>query len=348
MSLAVFCVRCLGATTMTEITLTNIEESTLTLRNKEILLRVGYTAHENLIFYPENPRIYTIVGAASDEPTQDEIFSKLRELDHVKQLVQSIKNNGGLHEPIIVRGNIVLEGNSRLAAYRLLSEKDPIKWGLIKCKVLPCDTHDDLVFALLGEYHIIGKKDWAPFEQAGYLYRRHKLHGIPPNEIAREFNLTTNAVNKLVRTYDFMKKANDSDVNRWSYYEEFLKIKNIKQLRNEYPQLDEVFVEKVQSGEIPKAADVRDKLKVILTAKQKTISRFLSGEKNFHQSYEAAEEQGHTDTCFKKLHSFRSWVVETDTEDELGRLPKDLRDKCLFEVKLIQKRSEKLMAKYGR
>ena len=79
---------------------------------------------------------------------------------------------GGLLEPIIVRRNVVLEGNSRLAAYRMLAEKDPIKWADIRCNVLPDDTSDDVVFSLLGTLHIIGKTPWSPFEQAGYLYRR--------------------------------------------------------------------------------------------------------------------------------------------------------------------------------
>lgn len=330
---------------MTEIVLTNVEQGTLTLRGEEIAVKVGYASHNDLIFFPENPRIYTIVGMASEEPSQIEIFDALKKMEHVNQLFHSIKNNGGLHEPIIVRGNLVLEGNSRLAAYRLLSEKDPVKWGRIKCKVLPHDISDDLVFALLGEYHIIGKKDWAPYEQAGYLYRRHKIIGIPTHEIARELSMTTNAVNKLIHTYEFMKTASDTDLTRWSYYEEYLKIKNIKQLREEYEQLDCVFIGKVKSGEIPKAADVRDKLKVILSAKQKTISKFLSGEKDFKQSYDAAVEQGHSDGCYKTLHKFRTWIVEHETEEDLMALSKEIRDKCMFEINRIHKRAEKLIEK---
>lgn len=330
---------------MTEVLMTSVEHGTLTLRGKEIAVKVGLASHNDLIFFPENPRIYTIVGVAAEEPTQNEIFDALKEMEHVKQLVQSIKNNGGLHEPIIVRGNLVLEGNSRLAAYRILSEKDPVKWGRIKCKLLPYDINDDLVFALLGEYHIIGKKDWAPYEQAGYLYRRHKVIGIPAQNIAKELSMTTNTVNKLINTYEFMKAANDTDLNRWSYYEEYLKIKNVKQLREEYEQLDCVFTSKVKNGDIPKAADVRDKLKVILASKQKTIQKFLSGERDFKQSYDAAVEQGHSDSCYKTLHKFRSWIVEHETEEDLMALSKEIRDKCVFEINRIHKRIDKLLEK---
>lgn len=327
---------------MTEIALTGVEHGSLTLRGNEISVKVGYANQNDLVFYPENPRIYTIVGVASEAPSQEEIFAALKDMEHVKQLVQSIKTNGGLHDPIVVRGNLVLEGNSRLAAYRLLSEKDPVKWGRIKCKVLPRDIKDGLVFALLGEYHIIGKKDWAKYEQAGYLYRRNKIIGVPSHEIAKELGMTINAVNKLIHTYEFMKSANDTDLTHWSYYEEYLKIKNIKKLREDHTQLDSVFIKKVKTGKIPKASDVRDKLKVILSANIKTIKKFLSGEKDFAQSYEAAIVQGHSDGCYKALNKFRLWIVEQEREDELLVLSYEIKSKCVYEISKIHKRVEKL------
>ncbi len=94
--------------------------------------------------------------------------------EHVKELKESIKSNGGLIDPIIVRDGdfVVLEGNSRLAAYRILYKTDPIKWAKIKVTLLPKDIPESAVFTLLGQYHIVGKDPWDPYEQAGYLYRR--------------------------------------------------------------------------------------------------------------------------------------------------------------------------------
>ena len=115
------------------------------------------------MFYLENPRLYSIIRTEGQEPTQEDIQETLSKKEHVKQLVKSIQENGGLIDPVIVLGgeNIVLEGNSRLAAYRILAEKDPIKWGKIKVKILPNNIPESSIFALLGEYHIIGKTDWA-------------------------------------------------------------------------------------------------------------------------------------------------------------------------------------------
>ena len=112
-------------------------DDTLILRNREIPVKLGHLRQADLRFYPENPRVYSIVCSNGQDPTQGEIERTLVEMEHVKQLRNSIKLNGGLTDPVLVRDKsfVVLEGNSRLAAYRLLAQKDPIKWDLIKCKV---------------------------------------------------------------------------------------------------------------------------------------------------------------------------------------------------------------------
>ena len=102
------------------------------------------------------------------------------------------KGNQGLLEPIIVRNGdcVVLEGNSRLAAYRILKIEDPITWSKIDCKILSSDISEEFIFILLGNFHITGKKDWEPFETAGYLYRRKTSHNISLSQLESEVGLT--------------------------------------------------------------------------------------------------------------------------------------------------------------
>jgi len=136
------------------------EKHTVTLLGQEVPVRTCRMPQADLKFYPENPRIYSFVHGSTESMSQQEIENRLKKLDHVNKLVQSIKAHGGLINPLIVRGgdNVVLEGNSRLAAYRILAQIDAIQWGQVKCTLLPNDIQDDLVFALLGQYHIIGQK----------------------------------------------------------------------------------------------------------------------------------------------------------------------------------------------
>src|ERR1051326_3293104 len=100
--------------------------TTLTVRKQEIPVTTKYLLQTSLKFFPENPRIYSLVRSDGKEPTQPQIYDRLLEQEHVKQLVQDIRRNGGLIEPLLVRdGSMeVLEGNSRLAAYRYLAKTD--------------------------------------------------------------------------------------------------------------------------------------------------------------------------------------------------------------------------------
>src|ERR1019366_1780523 len=105
------------------------------------------------------------------------------------------------------------------------------KWGYVKSTVLPADIDEALVFALLGQFHIKGKKDWAPYEQAGFLYRRHKHHRVDLETLAAEIGLNTRKVQHLIDTYQFMVDQNETAIDRWSYYDEYLKSQKIKKAR---------------------------------------------------------------------------------------------------------------------
>lgn len=322
-------------------------EEKLTLKGEEITVFVGSMPQLELQFYLENPRLYSLVRADGKEPTQEDIEETLTKKEHVKQLIKSIQENGGLIDPIIVLGgtNVVIEGNSRLAAYRVLAGRDPIKWGLIKVKILPKDIPESLVFGLLGEYHIIGKTDWAPYEQAGYLYRRHLNHNIEIYKLASEIGLPTRTVNHLIYVYKFMIDSNEKDVNRWSYYDEYLKSNKIKKAREDYPELDTIVVNKIKSGEIPKAVDVREGFKKICEAGGKTLHRFASGQSDFLDSVISAESRGANDYAFQRLKKFRDWIAEDVAEEDLLELKGDAKKRCIFELEKIKKRSDSLLNK---
>src|SRR5262245_58073701 len=119
----------------------NETKDTLLIRRTNVPVVKRWINHTKLQFFPDNPRVHSVMRADDKEPSQDEIQKHLLELDHVKALIQSIKLHGGLIDPIIVRDGTfqVLEGNSRLAAYRALATIDPIKWAKLQCIVIPKD-----------------------------------------------------------------------------------------------------------------------------------------------------------------------------------------------------------------
>lgn len=318
---------------------------TLIIRGKEIPVKVGMMNQEPLRFYPENPRIYSIVRADDKEPEQEHIQRQLLKMEHVKALYQDIKANGGLIDPIIVREGTyeVLEGNSRLAAYRALAEKDdPIKWGKIKCQLLPQDIEDSDVFALLGQYHIKGKKDWLPYEQAGFLYRRHKHHNKAKAVLGHELGLGSRHVSQLIETYQFMIDHKDYNTNRWSFYWEYIRSTKIRKMRESYDGFDDTIVQKIKSEDIAKAVEVRDKLPKLASAPKKVVRKFLDGVVNLDEAVDLVEQSGGTDATYQKLHRFRNWLGQEETEAEILNPGSTARDKIRFEVGKLNARFRSL------
>ena len=270
-------------------------------------------------------------------------------MDHVKALIQDIKRDGGLTDPVIVRAGSmeVLEGNSRLAAYRVLHRIDPIKWAKIKCRLLPEDIDERLIFALLGQYHIKGKKDWAPFEQAGFLYRRSTTHNLDPAQLAREIGLSKRKVEHLIATYQFMLDHQESDTARWSYYDEYLKSRIIRKARLNQPGFDDLVVEKIKSGEIAKAVDVRNRLPVICSA-PKVLKKFAKRVYDFEDAHEQAVDAGADSAPYRRLATFRQWIAKPEVARTLGRTQGQTRKKIEFELDKLARRIQVVRGQLNR
>ena len=314
---------------------------TLLIRGVHVPVQTTELRQADLRFYVDNPRVYSVLRADGEEPSQDDIQRKLLELEHVKELIQDIRRDGGLTDPVVVRagGLEVLEGNSRLAAYRALAKMDPVKWGWMKCRLLPEDIDERLVFALLGQYHIKGKKDWAPFEQAGFLYRRATIHNIDAAQLAAEIGLSKRKVEHLITTHRFMVEHNETDTARWSYYDEYLKSRAIRKARYDYSEFDDIIVEKIKSGEISRAVDIRDRLPVVCSA-PKVLKRFAKRTHGFEEAYEQAVDTGADSTPYKRLATFRRWLAKPEVAETLARTQGETRKKIEYELNQLARRVE--------
>lgn len=328
-----------------------MSESVMKIGNKEVNVREEELRVSDLKFYSSNPRIYSIINNNGEEPSQDDIAEVMFKFEHVKELKSSIESNGGLIDPLIVRDRdfVVLEGNSRLAAYKLLSQTPAglLKWGKVPCKILPFDISDSLIFALLCQYHIIGRKDWEPFEQAHYLYRRHTETNIPIKHMAKELGLGEKKAEKLIDVIKFMINHDDLKKNHWSYYEEYLKNKPLEKYRETLPNLDETIVKEVKNGGVKQASDIR-KLGAIakLNDKQskKLINKFSNEECSLDDAYNEIKETGKLDDIVKKLKTFKELINDNNILCLLTTSD-DVMEKSEYEIKKILKRLEEIYSK---
>lgn len=220
-----------------------------------------------------------------------------------------------------------------------------------KVRLLPSDISEKLVFALLGEYHIIGRKDWAPYEQADYLYHRKVIHGISAQSMASEMGLPARRVNHLVNTYQFMVDHGETSVARWSYYDEYLKSSKAKQARQENPNLDDIVVDKIKRRETATAVDVRDKLVKLLDVARvghAPTKIFVSGDDTFERAFESAQDRGIDNMWLGRFKRFRGELQVSAFLDDLNRMSPEQRRKCLFEVGKIKDAIERINSRLGR
>lgn len=317
---------------------------TMLLRGQEVATETREIPIGELVFYPDNPRIYSLVCVDEETPSQEEILERLQGMEHVRQLVQDIRVNGGLIDPLIVRRGdmVVLEGNSRLAAYRHLEGENAIRWATATCTLLPADIDEKLVFALLAQYHVKGKKDWIPYEKAGFIYRRFKEHQVDLQQAAPELGLTRDEARHLIAVYQFMIDHDDRDPARWSYYDEFLKSRKIRKAREEIASFDHFIVSEIKAGNIERAVDLRDKLPTICAGNPKILKRYAGGTYTFEDAHEHAVVAGGEHHALNRLKRFRRWLTEATTEDDIRDAPKTVRDGMHYELREIERKAKKL------
>lgn len=326
----------------------------LTIGKKQYDVEEQELLQSELRFYPENPRVYSTLNVSESIPSQEEIEEKMISMDHVKQLRYSIEQNGGLLDPLIVIKKqddyVVLEGNSRLAAYRILSKKDPVKWKTVRCLTLPSEIPEPDIFKLLGQYHLIGRKDWSKFEQAAYLYRQKKASGLEDDTLAKMVGLTPGTVTAYIRVYEFMKAHDDLRQDRWSYYEEYLKNRGIKKYRETSSKIDDTFVAQVKSGDIKQAIDVRNVYGEIAksTSKEakKIMQKIVDNEINIYDGHERFAATGKTGNAYQKVKKFREVISDDDFKKTL-KLEASATNDVQFELKKIQKTVEGLLKELG-
>lgn len=326
----------------------NAVEEMMTIGKEKYKVIKCELEQSKLKFFPENPRVYSALNIGNEKPSQEQIEEVMCNDDRIKQLKESIKSNGGLLEPIYVRDGdmVVLEGNSRLAAYRLLAKQDPIKWAKIKVVLLPADISESAIFSLLGTFHIIGKKDWNPYEQAGYLYRTINNSSKTVEMLATELGITTSYIKKLVDVYEYMIEKDDDHPNKWSYYEEMLKNRGIKKAFDEVPGLEDKIVSDIKNNNIRMAIDIRklgDVSKVNDKLSRKILKDIAMGEEDIYSGYEIVASSGKMDNNFQFITNFRKKIQEDSYADKL--LKDDNINNIEFELKKIDKLVKNMLAK---
>lgn len=189
----------------------------------------------DLSFDIQNPRL--VDSDIKSNSTEADIIKVLWDTMDVRELVMSIAASGFFpHEPIIVtqednEKNIVIEGNRRLAAVKLLLDSSlahEIKWnfpaitaeakeGLRELPVV-IDTREK-AWRYLGFKHVNGPAKWSSYAKSQYIADVHRNYGVPLGDIAKQIGDTHRTVQRLFRGLMVIEQAEGMKVfnraDRW-------------------------------------------------------------------------------------------------------------------------------------
>ena len=194
----------------------------------------------DLAFDLENPRLIEFELTASSKET--EVIKVLWEAMDVKELVMSIASSGFFsHEPLIVaqegEKNVVIEGNRRLAAVRVLLDSElaesvkaniPVieKTAREALQVLP--TIFDLrknAWRYLGFKHVNGPAKWSSYAKSQYIADVHRKFKVALEDIAMQIGDTHKTVQRLFRGLMVIEQAERFNVfyreDRWKRHFSF-------------------------------------------------------------------------------------------------------------------------------
>ncbi len=275
------------------------DEPTITILMEEIPVSYETRPIDGLKYFEENPRVFSCICREKKPDTKEElqelIHTKMLEQPSVKNLKSRIKAQGGLHEEILVRHDTqeVIEGNSRLAVFRVLYEKTrDERWANIPCKVVS-KLNPDQQDAYLSQMHVEGKTPWSAYEKANLAYIRQQ-QGIGVDEVARRLSVTVNEVNKRIEVVSLMEKNRDEEISHFSHYDVLVRTRKINQATNYTPEIKNILLNKIKDVKTDDsentgftAQDLRNKIPAILN-KKKELKRFLEGKSTLGEAYQNA------------------------------------------------------------
>jgi hypothetical protein len=178
---------------------------------------------DKLLFDARNPRLAEY--GIQQDANQFELLKILWQEMAVEEVAMSIAYNGYfVHEPIFVEMHgdkyVVIEGNRRLAAVRLLLDKtlrqrlraidlpEIDKERQQELSTLPClvTTRQD-VWRYLGFKHVNGPSNWGSYAKAQYIAAVHDEYGVQLEDIARQIGDNNSTVRRMYRGLMVIEQA---------------------------------------------------------------------------------------------------------------------------------------------
>jgi hypothetical protein len=220
---------------------------------------------------PSNPRIQFLIGERGKGISQDQLDQLIWEKDAVKALAQSIFQNGGVYDPIIVQRNgedsklLVREGNCRTVASRHLLDQHPndTRFMTMPAMVFDVDLSPEDLAVLLADMHVAGKIRWDAYEQAKHVHDLYQLYGKTYDWLGDHLRLSKSKIRELLRAYGATNEylighPQAGNLRKFSLFHELMKKKDLRDRFDESSEFKQKFHQWISDGRLTDSKQVRD------------------------------------------------------------------------------------------
>ena len=274
-----------------------------------------------LKYYPDNPRVHHIISKL-EKPTQEQIEDTMWNNDATKDLFWDIRQNG-LQDPILISEDYyVMEGNTRLCAFRHLfqqakenaDEKCIEKWRHIQCEMYPPGLDKLGMHYMLGTWHIKRKNEWDSFEKASYIKRLMEEFNLSMDGVSDLLVIKKPEIKKMLWVEEIMGEDDVTNIKQYSHFEQIYSNPKLRNIYNTKPKERKKISNAIKSGNIGQAQNIR-KISKIIDALDDGLDLIEDGVAFETVYVKALEEKPDDNPIFKDMSKISGKINKLNTVD---------------------------------
>jgi hypothetical protein len=229
----------------------------------------------------KNPRVQYLVGQTGGSVSQDQLDAMIWDKDQVKALAQSIFQNGGVREPIIVQPTtkgkyVVREGNCRLVSARHLIEQYPgdERFSLIPAHIYEDGLSEEDLAVLLADLHVAKKISWDAYEQAKYIHDLFQVYGKTYDWLSDHLRMSKGKISEQLSSYKatteyLQSHPAPSNIRKFSFFQELAKKKELKERFDQSPEFKQYFHGLIDKERISDSKHIRSLTQILASPEAK-------------------------------------------------------------------------------
>jgi hypothetical protein len=323
-----------------------MKNNTITVLGRVISYEILNIDIKKLEYYPDNPRInYIISQYPKKEVNQELIQNELLKMEQTKERIKDLEENKGLIDEIYVLRDQVVEGNTRLCAFRRLNQKypDDNRWKTIKSRVLQSDVTEEELFYILGIFHLRGKTEWSAFEKAAYIHKMIIVLKKNRKEIAKQLGMQEKNLEVALKAYKIMTKKHllktddiekqNEELRKFSYYDAFYHQKELVDRVEGMPEFENTFVGWVKEGRFKNAQSVRNLPKILENRRAQKVFCEDEPETAYEEAMQILHQDkpGKVDPFYKKFDDFSDFIDSAEIHKIKKQISESKQKKYVIE-----------------